>query len=118
MLWAMIAISNTIAAPASLLNHRVGNADLHTPPSPHHSLNPANVRRQNSWAGNMLVGGIRGAFTAGVNMAGDKIAQELTGNDKDHPQKSKDELEEERRKKEEEEQEAERKKKVEEDEEE
>lgn len=30
----------------------------------------------------MLVGGIRGAVTAGITMAGNKIAVELTGNDK------------------------------------
>ena len=47
-------------------------------------------------------------------MISDKIAVELTGNDKDHPQKSDHKLEEERRKKEQEEQEAERRKKVEE----
>ena len=52
----------------------------------------------------MLVGGIRGAFTAGVTMAGNKIAEDLTGNDREYLQKSEAELEE-RREKEKEEQE-------------
>ena len=66
--------------------------------------------------GKAFWGGIQGAFTAGVNMISDKIAVELTGNDKDHPQKSPQELEEVRRKKEVEEEEEKRKKKVEDDE--
>ena len=86
-------------------------------PSTSHSLRPEVVRRQNSWAGKALWGAIQGGFNAGITMLQDKISDELTGNDRDHPQKSKQQLEEERRKKEQEEQEAERKKKTEEEEE-
>lgn len=74
------------------------------------------MRRQNSWAGKALFGAIQGGFNAGLTMISDKISVELTGNDRDHPQKSNQELEEERRKKDQEEEEAERRKKIEEDE--
>lgn len=100
LLVAMVAITSAMALPASLLNHGGGDA--------------AKVRRQNSWMGNAVAGGVRGVFNAGVTMAGDRISQELTGNDRDHPQKSDEELEEERREKDRKEQEEERKKKVEE----
>ncbi|MCJ1429093.1 hypothetical protein MMC29_007006 [Sticta canariensis] len=100
MLWTMVVIPNTIAHPALFLSQGAGEAELYEPPPQNHSLGSANVRRQNSWAGNMPAGGIRGAGTAGIMTVGDQIVVELTGNDRDQPPKSDDRLEEERKKKE------------------
>lgn len=117
ILWAVFAIQSTIGAPALFSTRGIGETELYMSPSTSHSLRPEVVRRQNSWAGKALWGAIQGGFNAGITMLQDKISDELTGNDRDHPQKSKQQLEEERRKKEQEEQEAERKKKTEEEEE-
>ncbi|MCJ1426292.1 hypothetical protein MMC29_004195, partial [Sticta canariensis] len=116
ILWAIVAVQLVIAAPASLPNRGIRETELHLLPLTAHSLYPANMRRQNSWAGKALWGAIQGGVTAEITMISDKIAVELTGNDKYHPHKSDHELEEERRKKEQEEEEAEQRKKVEEDE--
>lgn len=57
-------------------------------------LNSTKVRRQTSVAGRLTVGAAQGLVTAGTALAGDEIADELTGNDVDHPQETKEQLEE------------------------
>lgn len=42
-----------------------------------------------------MFGAVQGLVQAGSALAGDHIAVELTGNDRDHPQKTKEQLKEE-----------------------
>lgn len=64
---------------------------------PHHaeeepSQSPK-LRRQNSFFGKMAAGAVQGFVSATTTLFSDHISDELTGNDKDHPQKTKEQLE-------------------------
>lgn len=69
------------------------NGELAAFPKSH--LNSTKVRRQSSVAGRLMFGAVQGLVQAGSALAGDHIAVELTGNDRDHPQKTKEQLKEE-----------------------
>ena len=121
MLCALLAIAMTAAvpvpgkmpsddkAPTPLQHHH----DVLSSPVPKHShwynlingnhyrhpvkpqqSSPAKVtRRQNSAMGRMASGAVQGVVTASTTLFSDYVSDSLTGNDKDHPQKTKEQLE-------------------------
>ncbi|MCJ1269034.1 hypothetical protein MMC22_008922 [Lobaria immixta] len=58
-------------------------------------LNSTKGRRLSSVAGRVTNGAMQGLVSEGTQIAGDSIADELTGNDRDHPQKTKQQVVEE-----------------------
>lgn len=84
-----------------LLNHkyicthlaRFQNAKLAHHPTAY--LNYIKGRRQSSVVGRVTNGAMQGLVSGGSQIAGDSIADELTGNDSDHSQKTKEQLAEE-----------------------
>lgn len=58
-------------------------------------LNSTKGRRQSSVVGRVTNGALQGLVSGGTQIAGDSIADELTGNDRDHPQKTKQQVAEE-----------------------
>ncbi|MCJ1428307.1 hypothetical protein MMC29_006216 [Sticta canariensis] len=69
-----------------------GNRYRH-PVKPQQSSPAKATRRQNSAMGKMASGAVQGVVTASTTLFSDYVSDSLTGNDKDHPQKTKEQLE-------------------------
>lgn len=67
------------------------------------------LQRQNSVAGRLLTGAVQGLADAGTEAASDHVSDALTGNDRDHLHKSKEQLKEEKEEVKEDEEKKERK---------